>query len=134
MLDFIHKNLAKSNKSNAVFVGLVDFSKAFNRIDHNVIVTILGDLNIPTCALRLVISYLSERKMCVRYNGAESAEQLIPCCGPQGGLLTVILFDLQVNLAGAPCPIYPLLPGQLDQNLTQYCLGLSLCVAKLIKP
>jgi hypothetical protein len=48
--------------------------------------------------------------MCVRYNGAESAEQDIPGGGPQGGLLTVILFDLQVNLAGAPCPIISLLP------------------------
>ena len=25
-------------------------------------------------------------------------------------VLTVILFDLQINLAGAPCPIYPVLP------------------------
>ena len=43
--------------------------------------------------------------MCVRYNGATSAEQDILGDGPQGGLLTVLLFDLQANLAGAPCPI-----------------------------
>ena len=111
MLDFIHKNINKNSKAPpAVLAGLVDFSKAFNGIDHNVIVTILSDLNIPTCALRLIISYLSQRKMCVRFNGAESAEQDIPGGGPQGGLLTVIFFDLQVNLAGAPCPIPTLLP------------------------
>ena len=53
MLDFIHKNLDNGKKSpTAVICGLVDFSKAFNRIDHNVIVTILSDLNVPTCALR----------------------------------------------------------------------------------
>ena len=50
------------------------------------------------------------RKMCVRYKGAESSEQAIPGGGPQGGLLTVILFNLQVNLAGMPCPNYTLLP------------------------
>ena len=111
MLDFIHRSLDKNHKEpTAVLTGLVDFSKAFNRIDHNTIVTILADLNIPTCALRLIISYLSQRKMCVRYNGAESADQDIPGGGPQGGLLTVIFFDLQVNLAGAPCPIPSLLP------------------------
>ena len=111
MLDFIQKNIDKNHKEpTAVITGLVDFSKAFNRIDHNVIVTILADLNIPTCALRLIISYLSQRKMCVRYNGAESAEQDIPGGGPQGGLLIVILFDLQVNMVGAPCPIPSLLP------------------------
>ena len=111
MLDFIHKNLDNGHtKPTAVICGLVDFSKAFNRIDHNVIVTILSDLNVPTCALRLIISYLSNRKMCVRYNGAESVEQEIPGGGPQGGLLIVLLFDLQVNLAGAPCPLQQHLP------------------------
>ena len=111
MLDFIHKNLDKNDKNpTAVLCALVDFSKAFNRIDHNTIVTILSDLNVPTCALRLVISYLSGRKMVVRYNGSTSHEQDIPGGGPQGGLLTVLLFDLQVNLAGAPCPLPPSLP------------------------
>ena len=108
-MDYTVQIMSK-NKSNAVLAGLFDFSKAFNRIDHNLIVTILGDLNIPTCALKLIISYLTERKMCVRYQGAESAEQHIPGGGPQGGLLTVILFNLQVNAAGAPCPIYTILP------------------------
>ena len=71
--------------------------------------TILADLNVPTCALRLLISYLTDRKMCVRFNGATSDDQDIPGGGPQGGLLTVLLYNLQVNLAGAPCPLQPLL-------------------------
>ena len=50
------------------------------------------------------------RKMCIRYNGAISGEQPIHGGGPQGGLLTVLLFDLQFNLAGYPCPILSLLP------------------------
>ena len=113
MLDFIHKNLDRNYKEpTAVLAGLVDFSKAFNRMDHNILIIILSDLNIPTCALRLIVSYLSRRKMCVRYNCTESAEQHIPGGGPQGGLLTVILFNLQVNKAGAPCTLpSQLLPG-----------------------
>ena len=51
------------------------------------------------------MSYLSQRKMCVRFNGVESSEQHIPGGGPQGGLLTVIFFNPQVNKAGTPCPI-----------------------------
>ena len=115
LLDFIHKKLDNPNRDpTAVLACMVDFSKAFNRIDHNVIVTILASLNIPTCALRLIISYLSGRKMCVRYNGATSSDQHIPGGGPQGGLLTVLLFDLQVNLAGSPCPVPRLLPLHLE--------------------
>ena len=113
MLDFIHKKLDScSNNQTAVLGCLVDFSKAFNRMDHNNLITILSDLNIPTCALKLIISYLSERKMCVRYQGETSSEQLIPGGGPQGGLLTVILFDLQVNLAGFPCPLKTCIPEE----------------------
>ena len=37
-------------------------------------------------------------------------KQDIPGGGPQGGLLKVILFDLQVNGAGAPCPLPIMLP------------------------
>ena len=111
MLDFIHRKLdMSSNDPMAVLACLVDFSKAFNRMDHNNIIQILSDLNIPTCALRLIISYLTNRRMCVRYNGAQSKDELIPGGGPQGGLLTVLLFNLQVNLAGAKCPVAPLLP------------------------
>lgn len=42
MLDFTHRSLDKNHKEpTAVLAGLVDFSKAFNRIDHNTIITIL---------------------------------------------------------------------------------------------
>ena len=60
MLDFIHKNLDNNQrKPTAVLAGLVDFSKAFNRIDHNIIVTILFDLNIPACTIKIPTSALS---------------------------------------------------------------------------
>ena len=67
--------------------------------------------------------------MCVRFGGAVSDEQDIPGGGPQGGLLTVLLFDLQVNLAGAPCPLLSVLPlGVLGPELDQLQPGpLPLC-------
>ena len=104
MIDFILKHLDKNTKSPSAVLGVtVDFSKAFNRMSHNIIITILSDLNIPTCALRLIVSYLSGRSMCIRYGGAVSSERRMPGGGPQGTLLIVLLFILQVNLAGAPC-------------------------------
>ena len=128
MLDFIHKKLdSGSNNRTAVLGCLVDFSKAFNRMDHNTLITILSDLNIPTCALKLIISYLSERKMCVRYQGETSSEQHIPGSGPQGGLLTVIFFDLQVNLAGFPCPLKTLLPEHVPKPVPQIIGPLPIC-------
>ena len=98
MIDFIHRKFDTGRKDQTTVIAcLVDFSKAFNRMDHNILITILCDLNILTCALRLIMSYLSHRKMCVRYQGATSAEKYIHGGGPQGGLLTVLLFNLNCN-------------------------------------
>ena len=111
MTDFILRNLDDSSKGpKAVVAVTVDFSKAFNRMSHNRIITILSDLNIPTCALKLIISYLSNRSLCIRYHGAVSSDRVMPGGGPQGTLLIVLLFILQVNLAGAPCSVPPTLP------------------------
>ena len=111
MVDFILKNLDNtSNNPKAVIAATIDFSKAFNRMSHNRIITILSDLNIPTCALKMIISYLSNRKLCVRYHGAVSSDRSMPGGGPQGTLLIVLLFILQVNFAGAPCVVPATLP------------------------
>ena len=115
MVDFILKNLDNSSKNpGAVIAATVDFSKAFNRMSHNKIVTILSDLNIPICALRLIISYLSNRTLCIRYQGAVSSERRMPGGGPQGTLLIVLLFILQVNLAGSPCLPPTTLPPEVS--------------------
>ena len=55
---------------------------------HSDILCNLVDLNVPPCATKLIISYLSSRSMCVRNMGAISTFQSCPGGGPQGGLLT----------------------------------------------
>ena len=111
MMDFILRNLDDSSKNpGAVLAVTIDFSKAFNRMSHNIIITILAELNIPTCALRLIASYLSARSLCIRYRGASSSVRSMPGGGPQGTLLIVLLFILQVNYAGSPCSVPTTLP------------------------
>ena len=51
--------------------------------------------------------------MVTTFNGVVSSSQQLCGGGPQGSLLIVLLFCLQVNLAGEPCPridINPVLP------------------------
>ena len=91
LVNMIHFILLKTDqkKPTAVLATLVDFSKAFNRICHNRLLTILSDLNIPSCALKLISSYLTKRRMCVRYQSTTSEFQFTPGGGPQGSLLIV---------------------------------------------
>ena len=77
---------------------------------HSDILCNLTALNVPSCAVKLIQSYLTNRSMCVRYKGATSSFEKCPGGGPQGGLLTGVLFCLQVNKAGSPCPL-PELPA-----------------------
>ena len=92
------------DRNAAVLAAPVDFSKAFNRMLHSDILCNLTALNVPKCAVKLIQSYLTKRTMCVRFKGATSSFEKCPGGGPQGGLLTGVLFCLQVNKAGSPCP------------------------------
>ena len=79
---------------------LVDFSKAFNRQDHNILITKLSDLGVPGWLLKLVIAFLQNRAMRVKYKGKYSSLFSLPGGGPQGTLLGLFLFLVLIDDAG----------------------------------
>ena len=81
----------------AVAAMCVDLSKAFNRLDHNKVITVLYDMGAPICALRLLYSYLENRRMQLHMSGLVSSVYELWGGGPQGGLLTVLLFNVNSN-------------------------------------
>ena len=87
-------------ESAAVLACLVDFSKAFNRQDHNTLITKLSDLGVPGWLLRLVVAFLTNRTMRVKYKGKYSSLFSLPGGGPQGTLLGLFLFLILVNDVG----------------------------------
>ena len=89
-----------SPEPTAILACLVDFSKAFNRQDHSIIITKLSDMGVQPWLLKLVISFLSNRKMVVRYKGEVSSIKELPGGGPQGALLGLLLFLVLVNDIG----------------------------------
>ena len=64
LVDFILANL---DKSKAIQICLIDFSKAYNRQCHNRLLTCYSDLGTPTYLLKVIKSYLTNRKMAVRH-------------------------------------------------------------------
>ena len=99
MINFILYNQDFS-ESVAVLVCTIDFSKAFNRVNHNILITKLSDMGVPGWLLNLVMGFLSDRKMKVRYKGNITGERRIPGGGPQGSLLGGFLFLILINLCG----------------------------------
>ena len=108
LFDFILSSTdTRNNIPKAVMIALVDFSKAFNRINHAKVITRLSDWGVPGWLLKILISYLKERSMIVRYKGANSSQHLLPGGGPQGSLLGMILYLIEVSDAGMEVPTQP---------------------------
>ena len=99
LINFILSN-QEDTAPTAILACLVDFSKAFNRQDHSILVTKLSDMNVPGWLLKIVIAFLTKRQMVVRYQGATSSLKSLPGGGPQGTLLGLLLFLVLINDIG----------------------------------
>jgi hypothetical protein len=84
LIEFINLILFNhdSTAQTAILACMVDFSKAFNRQNHNVLVTKLSDMGCPGWLLKVVIAFLTDRQMLVRYKGKRSSVKSLPGGGP----------------------------------------------------
>ena len=98
-LNFILLN-QDSTDQTAILACMVDFSKAFNRQNHNLLITKLSDMGVPSWLLKVVMAFLSDRTMVLRYKGKFSSLKHLPGGGPQGTLLGLLLFLVLINDAG----------------------------------
>ena len=81
----------------AVVLALVDQSKAFNRVSHQLVIEDLHDMHVPSWLLLILISYLTGRSMVLSYNGATSSPRDLPGSSPQGAFLGIFFFIVKYN-------------------------------------
>ena len=80
LIEFVNFILANQDKDSptAILACMVDFSKAFNRQNHNILITKLSNMGVPSWLLRIVMAFLTKRSMIVRYKGARSSRKALP--------------------------------------------------------
>ena len=104
LLNFVYSTL-DLKQPHAVLAACVDLSKAFNRVDHTLVIQDLYDMHTPAWLLKILISYLSDRSMYLTYKGAQSSKKLLPGGGPQGAYLGGIVFIIKYNGAFLRPPV-----------------------------
>ena len=87
----------KLDKNFIVGAVLMDLSKAFDCIPHDMIIAKLAAYGFKRETLRLIYSYLKGRKQCVKINNAYSDYNEIISGVPQGSILGPVYFNLSIN-------------------------------------
>ena len=94
LVDELSKSIDEGNITVGVFV---DLAKAFDTVDHKIMLAKLQYYGIRGVSNKWFSSYLSNRKQYVSINNSKSLLYDISCGVPQGSILGPILFIIYIN-------------------------------------
>ena len=86
--------LTAMNKSEVSGVLFLDLKKAFDLVDHDILLNKLAIYLKNSSSLPFFQSYLHNRTQCVLLYGSYSSKESVKCGVPQGSVLGPILFSL----------------------------------------
>jgi len=92
---------SENDKGNVVGMVLLDLQKAFDTVDHSILMMKLHATGLAQDILRWFGLYMSNRQQLVDISGTYSSTAHVTCGVPQGSILGPLLFLIYVNVMSA---------------------------------
>ena len=97
LITLVDKISSAIDNGECVIGVFIDLRKAFDTVDHNILISKLNKYGFRGLSQKWLNDYLSNRQQFVQYNETTSVYQSITCGVPQGSILGPLLFILYVN-------------------------------------
>ena len=96
-LELMDRNIHHMNENHCPVNIYLDFSKAFDSLIYDILLSKLKHYGIQENAIQLLSSYLKDRSQYVQLDNVKSSSHAVICGIPQGSVLGPLLFNIYIN-------------------------------------
>ena len=103
-MDIVHHWHKAVDKGQSVRTVFIDFAKAFDHVDHNIMVAKLTKFGLPDVIIRWMCSFLQHRRQRVKIGDVVSDWLVMDAGMPQGSFLGPLTFIMSVSYTHLTLP------------------------------
>ena len=102
ILDHINNGLNRKKPVHRTVSVAIDLSRAFDTVDHQILLDDINQLNLNDYIKKFLCSYLRGRLTYVMFRNSKSKYRKVKQSVPQGGVLSPVLFNLYMSSMPSP--------------------------------